>query len=236
MSVLVLVRHGESVCNSKNIFTGWLDSELTEEGINEAYDAGMLLKNNGFTFDVGYTSFLSRASDTLNYILNELELNIPVYKSWMLNERCYGILEGMNKDDARNIYGSVQVQRWRRGLTDFPPPMSINDKNHPCNCEKYRGIDPMLLPSSENLHSVMLRVVNYFESEIKNKIIDNKSVIVVAHQNSLRALISYLEKLNEEDTLRLELPNAIPIAYELDSNLNILNKQVIDKNFGVKRR
>lgn len=229
MSKLVLIRHGESICNKNNIFTGWLNSPLTDKGKNEARLAGKRLKKYDFNFDIAYTSVLDRANDTLNLVLNELNLkNVPITKTWMLNERHYGALEGMNKDEARNIFGSEQVQRWRRGLTDFPPKISLNDPKHPMNDELYKDINPNLLPSSENLESVNVRVINYFENNIKKDIENGKDIIIVAHQNSLRSLISHIEKLNTDEMLKIELPNAVPIVYEIDSELNILNKEYLN--------
>lgn len=224
MKKLVLVRHGQSTWNLENRFTGWTDVGLTEQGENEAIEAGKVLKELGYTFDVAYTSVLKRANLTLDLILKELNVNIPIFYDYRLNERHYGALQGLNKDETRKQYGEEQVRLWRRSATVRPPELDINDERYPGNDPKYKVLPKENLPLTENLNDTIKRVVEYFESNIKKDILNDKNVIIVAHGNSLRGLIKYLEKLSDEEIMKLEIPTGNPLVYELDDNLDVTKK------------
>jgi len=220
MIKLVLVRHGQSMWNLENRFTGWTDVELSEQGIKEAKEAGKVLKEKGFNFDVAYTSVLKRANDTLKYILEELgEENIPVKKSWRLNERHYGALQGLNKDETKEKYGAEQVLLWRRSTDVRPPELSKDDKRYPGNDPKYSDLKENELPTTENLIDTIKRVMEYWNSDIKKDLEAGKRVIIAAHGNSLRGLIKYLDNMTDEEIIKLELQTGNPICYELDDNL-----------------
>lgn len=220
MIKLVIVRHGESIWNLENRFTGWTDIGLTEKGKQEAIEAGQVLKAKGFSFDVAFTSVLKRANDTLDLILNELDLNIPIYYSYKLNERHYGALQGLNKEETKQKYGEEQVKLWRRSSTVRPPSLTIDDVRYPGHDIKYKDLTKEELPLTENLDDTIQRVINYWNSDIVKQIKDNKKVIIVAHGNSLRGLMKYLDHLTEEETMNLEIETGNPICYELDDNLN----------------
>ena len=220
MIKLVLVRHGQSMWNLENRFTGWTDVELSEQGIKEAKEAGKVLKEKGFNFDVAYTSVLKRANDTLKYILEELgEENIPVKKSWRLNERHYGALQGLNKDETKEKHGAEQVLLWRRSTDVRPPELSKDDKRYPGNDPKYSDLKENELPTTENLIDTIKRVMEYWNSDIKKDLEAGKKVIIAAHGNSLRGLIKYLDNMTDEEIIKLELQTGNPICYELDDNL-----------------
>lgn len=219
MIKLVIVRHGQSQWNLENRFTGWTDVELTEKGKIEAIEAGKALKEKEFTFDIAFTSVLKRANDTLYLILKELGQEIPIYYSYKLNERHYGALQGLNKDETRKKYGEEQVKLWRRSSTVRPPNLTIDDPRYPGNDSKYQGISKEELPLTENLEDTIQRVIDYWNSDILPQIKNNKRVIIVAHGNSLRGLMKYLDNLNEEETMKLEIETGNPICYELDDDL-----------------
>ncbi len=204
---IVIIRHGESVWNKENIFTGWTDIGLSELGISQAREAGKLLKEKGFIFDVGYTSELKRAIDTLDLILEEMKENIPIRKSWKLNERHYGLLQGKNKDTMRKVYGTDKVEEWRRGYEAKPP-------------EDEEGM-------SESLKDTVQRVLPYWEEEIKPKIKDNR-IIISAHGNSIRALIKIISP--EEEVEKIEIPVGIPMIYEFRENLSPLKRYFLSNN------
>ena len=220
MIKLVLVRHGQSMWNLENRFTGWTDVELSEQGIKEAKEAGKVLKEKGFNFDVAYTSVLKRANDTLKYILEELgEQDIPVKKSWRLNERHYGALQGLNKDETKEKYGEEQVLLWRRSTDVRPPALSKDDERYPGNDPKYSDLKENELSTTENLIDTIERVMEYWNSDIKKDLETGKRVIIAAHGNSLRGLIKYLDNMTDEEIIKLELQTGNPICYELDDNL-----------------
>ncbi len=220
MIKLILVRHGQSVWNLENRFTGWTDVGLSEQGIKEAQEAGYKLKELGYTFDVAYTSYLKRANDTLDYILEELnEKNIPIKYSWRLNERHYGALQGLNKDDTRKKYGEEQVRLWRRSADVRPPALEVTDERYPGNDPKYKNLPKEDIPTTENLLDTVKRVIKYWDTDIKKDLLENKKVIIVAHGNSLRGLIKYLDNLSDEEIMKLEIETGNPICYELDENL-----------------
>lgn len=220
MIKLVLVRHGQSVWNLENRFTGWTDVSLSENGIKEAIDAGKVLKEKWYTFDIAYTSVLKRANDTLDYILKELDLNIPINYSYKLNERHYGALQGLNKDETKLKYGDEQVKLWRRSASVRPPELSKEDERYPGNDPKYVNIEKNLLPTTENLEDTIKRVVEYWNSDIIKEINNNKKIIIVAHGNSLRGLIKYIDNLSDEEVINLEIETGNPICYELDEELH----------------
>ena len=220
MIKLVLVRHGQSIWNLENRFTGWTDVELSENGIKEATEAGIVLKQKGFTFDIAFTSVLKRANDTLNYILEELDLkDIPINYSYKLNERHYGALQGLNKDETRKKYGENQVLLWRRSADVRPPSLTKDDLRYPGNDPKYSNLKESELPLTENLVDTIKRVVEYYNSDIKKELEQSKKVIIVAHGNSLRGLMKYLDNLTDEEVIKLEIETGNPICYELDDNL-----------------
>ncbi len=217
---LILVRHGQSKWNLENKFTGWTDVDLSSNGVMEAIDAGKTLKSLGYHFDIAFTSYLKRATDTLSYILKELdEEDIEIKKSWRLNERHYGALQGLNKEETKQKYGSEQVLLWRRSVDVRPPALTKDDPRYPGYDEKYKDLDDRDLPLTENLQDTINRVLVYWESDIKPALLDGKQVIVVAHGNSLRGLIKYLDNLTDEEVINLELETGNPILYELDNNL-----------------
>ena len=225
MYKIILVRHGESLWNLENRFTGWTDIDLSENGIKEAREAGKLLKEKGYTFDLAYTSLLKRTKDTLFLILDEMNLkDIEIRESYLLNERHYGALQGMNKDEARKIYGEEQVKLWRRSASTRPPLLTYDDPRFPGNDPKYSNINKEDLPLGENLLDTVKRVSKYWEEEIKNEIKNNRKIIVAANGNSSRALIMYLENISEEDIMSLEIKTGAPIVYEFDDDLKPIRR------------
>jgi 2,3-bisphosphoglycerate-dependent phosphoglycerate mutase len=226
---LVLVRHGESVWNLENRFTGWTDVGLSEKGKEEAINAGKLLKKRGYTFDVAYTSVLKRANDTLDYILKELnESDIPIKYSWRLNERHYGALQGLNKDETKKKYGEEQVHLWRRSASVRPPELEETDPRYPGNDPKYKDLDKKDLPRTENLLDTVKRVIKYWNSDIKKDLLDNKKIIIVDHGNSLRGLIKYLDNLSDEEVMKLEIATGKPICYELNEKLEPIKHYYVE--------
>ena len=221
---LVLLRHGESVWNKENRFTGWTDVDLSEKGVKEAENAGKLLKDKGYIFDVSFTSILKRANRTLEIVLKEMNLNIPVYYSYRLNERHYGALQGLNKDEMRKKFGDEQVHIWRRSYDVRPPELSKDDERYPGNDPKYKDLTPEELPLTECLKDTLERVLPYYNNEIKKHLENKENVLVVAHGNSLRSIIKYLENVSDEDIMNVEIPTGIPYVYELDDNLTIKEK------------
>ena len=230
MIKLVLVRHGQSLWNKENKFTGWTDIGLSEQGIQEAKEAGKVLKEEGYNFDIAYTSELIRAQDTLKNILEEMgQTNIPVNRSWRLNERHYGALQGINKDEARTEFGEEQVEIWRRSADVRPPMLSKDDPRYPGNDPKYADLTEEQLPLTENLLDTVKRVVEYWNSDIKEQVENNKSVIIVAHGNSLRGLMKYLDNISDEDILKVEIATGNPVVYELDDNLKPITHYYLKK-------
>ena len=220
MIKLVLVRHGQSMWNLENKFTGWTDVELSPKGIAEAKGAGKVLKEKGFSFDLAFTSVLKRAEDTLRYILKEMnEENIEIKRSWKLNQRHYGALQGLNKEETKEKYGEKQVLLWRRSTDVRPPELDKSDKRYPGNDPKYNGLSEEELPKTENLLDTIKRVVEYWNSDIKPELENGRKIIIAAHGNSLRGLIKYLDNISDEDIIKLELQTGNPICYELDDNL-----------------
>lgn len=227
MIELVLIRHGQSIWNLENRFTGWTDVELSENGINEAKKAGILLKNNNYHFDIAYTSVLKRANDTLNIVLNELGENVPIIYDYRLNERHYGALQGLNKDETKKKYGEEQVKLWRRSADTRPPELDMNDERFPGNDPKYKDIDISLLPKTENLIDTMNRVLECYNESIKFDLLKKKRVLIVAHGNSLRSLVKYLENLSNDEIMNIEIPTGKPLIYTLDDNLKFISKKYL---------
>lgn len=220
MIKLVLVRHGQSIWNLENRFTGWTDVPLSEKGIKEAKEAGMVLKEKGFTFDLAFTSVLKRAEDTLDYILKEMDLSeIEIRHSWRLNERHYGALQGLNKDDTKKKYGEEQVKLWRRSADVSPPALTKEDERYPGHDPKYKDLTEEELPTTENLIDTIHRVITYWNTDIKQELENGRQVIIVAHGNSLRGLMKYLDHMSDEEVMNLEIETGNPICYELNDDL-----------------
>ena len=220
MVKLVLLRHGESIWNKENRFSGWIDTDLSEKGITEAKKAGQILKEQGYSFDIAFTSVLKRAIRTLWIVLDEMDLMwIPVHRSWRLNERYYGALQGLNKSETATKFGEEQVLIWRRSYDVRPPELEKTDARYPGNDPKYKGLDEKDLPLAESLKDTANRVLPYWHQEIVPLIKSGKRMIISAHGNSLRALVKYLDNIADEDILNLNIPTGIPLVYELDDNL-----------------
>ncbi len=220
MQKLVLIRHGESIWNKENRFTGWTDVDLSEEGFLQAKKAGEILKRNGYNFDAAFTSVLKRAIKTLDIVLEELDhLWIPVRKSWRLNERFYGALQGLNKAETVAQYGEQQVRRWRRDPHEHPPAVTKEDDRYPGHDLRYQHLTERELPLTENLSETMDRVLPFWHECIIPAMRKNQKVIVAAHGNSLRALIKYIDNLSDEQITSLDIPTAQPWVYELDDQL-----------------
>jgi len=220
MYVLVLLRHGESIWNKENRFTGWTDIDLSEKGVQEAKEAARLLKEGGFVFDIAFTSVLKRGIRTLWIVLDEMDLMwIPVYRSWRLNERHYGALQGFYKANMAAELGEEQVLIWRRSYDVPPPALKTSDPRYPGNEAKYKELSPDDIPLSECLKDTIDRVLPYWHDSIAPIIKSGKRVIISAHGNSLRALVKYLDNVSEEEIIKLNIPTGIPLIYELDKDL-----------------
>ena len=225
---LVVIRHGESEWNKLNLFTGWTDVDLSETGRKEAAAGGAALREEGFDFDLCYTSYLKRAIHTLNLVLEQLDREwLPVEKSWKLNERHYGALQGLNKADAAAEHGDAQVKIWRRSYDVQPPALTPGDERDPHVQEQYRGVDPDELPLTECLKDTVARAWPYFEEEILPQMKAGKRVLIAAHGNSLRALVMQFEKLTPDEILEVNIPTGVPLVYTFDSSLNVLDKRYI---------
>ena len=220
MIKLVLIRHGESIWNKENKFTGWTDVDLSEDGLIEARKAGQILKKNGYTFDLAYTSVLKRAIRTLWIALHELNIMwIPVYKSWKLNERHYGALQGLNKAETAEKFGDEQVYKWRRYVDVRPPELLKTDDRYPGKELRYKELTEEEIPTTENLEDTIKRVMEEWLEEIVPKIKQGKKVIISAHGNTLRALVKCLDNISSDNIVSLNIPTGIPLVYELDDNL-----------------
>lgn len=222
MKKLVLIRHGESEWNKANLFTGWSDVELSEKGIEEAKEGGRILKEEGYDFDICYTSYLKRAIHTLQYVLDEMDLNwLPVIKTWKLNERHYGALQGLNKAETAEKYGEEQVKIWRRSFDVLPPLLDEDDKRSPRNQKVYRDVKEEL-PLSESLKTTIERCIPYFETYIKKDMQEGKNVLLVAHGNSIRALVKCFDDLSEAEILEVNIPTGVPLVYEFDDDFKVI--------------
>lgn len=228
MYKLVLVRHGESVWNQENRFTGWQDVDLSEKGRAEAIKGGKALKEKGFIFDIAYTSVLKRAIKTLDIVLDQMDqVWLPVHKEWRLNERHYGALQGLNKSETAARHGEDQVKIWRRSYDVPPPAMDVNDPRHPNHDPRYKDVDPQLLPSNESLKDTVARFLPLWTNTIAPTIKSGKKVLIVAHGNSLRALMQHLEEMSPEQIMAVNMPTGIPMMYELDENFGVIKKEFI---------
>lgn len=217
---LVLIRHGESVWNQENRFTGWTDVDLADKGREEAKEAGKLLKQANLTFDYAYTSVLKRAINTLNIILDEMDMAwLPVEKSWKLNERHYGALQGLNKSETAEKYGEEQVKSWRRGFAITPPALEESDPRYPGNDPRYKGLSKNELPLTESLALTIDRVVPYWNDIIKPRVARGEKVVIAAHGNSLRALVKFLDNISDDAIIDLNIPTGVPLVYEFNEKM-----------------
>jgi 2,3-bisphosphoglycerate-dependent phosphoglycerate mutase len=228
MHKLVLIRHGESTWNKENRFTGWVDVDLTEQGNREAQQAGLLLKEAGYTFDIAYTSVLKRAIRTLWHVQDQMDLMyIPVVHSWRLNERSYGALAGLNKAETAAKYGDEQVLIWRRSYDTPPPALDAGDERAPYDDPRYAKVPRAELPLTECLKDTVARVLPIWNESIAPAVKAGKKVVIAAHGNSLRALIKYLDGISDEDIVGLNIPNGVPLVYELDENLKPIRHEYL---------
>jgi len=225
---LVLLRHGESEWNKLNLFTGWTDVDLSETGVSEAIAAGKSLKEEGFDFDVCYTSYLKRAIHTLNLTLDQMDREwLPVIKSWKLNERHYGALQGLNKSETAEKYGEDQVKLWRRSYDVQPPSLEETDERNPALQDQYRGVDKENLPLTESLKDTVARAVPFFNDVIRPRMLAGDRVIIAAHGNSLRALVKYFEDISDEEIVGVNIPTGVPLVYEFDPEFNVVSKRYL---------
>ncbi|CAM2736118.1 2,3-diphosphoglycerate-dependent phosphoglycerate mutase [Erysipelothrix tonsillarum] len=238
MMKLVVVRHGESEWNKKNLFTGWADVELSEKGVEEAKLGGRMLKEEGYDFDIVYTSYLKRAIHTMDNILNEMERTwLPIVKDWRLNERHYGALQGLDKAETAAKYGEEQVLIWRRSFDVKPPELEATDERAPRNMEAYRTVeDKDVLPLHESLKETIERAVPYFEETIKPQMLDGKRVLIVAHGNSLRSLVKYFDNMSDEEIMKVNIPTGVPLVYEFDNDFNVLDKYYLGDQEALKAK
>lgn len=223
MNRLVLLRHGESTWNKENRFTGWTDVDLSDRGVGEATEAGKTLKKEGFNFRIAYTSYLTRAIRTLFLTLEQMDLLwIPVYKTWRLNEKHYGVLQGLNKSEMAEKYGDQQVLMWRRSYDIPPPPMENDDPRHPRFDHRYRDLKAGEIPATESLKETVERIVPYWKETMAPSLKQHKEVLVAAHGNSLRGILKYLKNISNEDIVGINLPTGIPYVFEFDDNLTLM--------------
>ena len=235
MQRIVLVRHGESRWNRENRFTGWADVDLTESGTREAAAAGRLLNEKGFRFDVAFTSLLKRAIRTLWIVLDEMDLMwIPVHRSWRLNERMYGALQGLDKAKTAERYGEEQVLVWRRSYGTPPPPLPAGDDRDPANDPRYAALRPEEIPRTESLKDTIDRFLPYWHETLAPAVAAGRRVLIVAHGNSLRGLVKHLDDVSEEDILKLNIPTGIPLVYELDEALKPIRREYLGDPAAVK--
>ncbi|MFO7655895.1 MAG: 2,3-diphosphoglycerate-dependent phosphoglycerate mutase [Bacteroidales bacterium] len=236
MHTVVLLRHGESIWNKLNLFTGWTDVDLSEKGIEEAIKSGKVLKENGYEFDVAFVSVLKRALKTLWLCLEEMDqLWIPWIKTWRLNERHYGALQGLNKAETAQKYGDDQVLIWRRSYDIPPPELEQTDERYPGKLRVYSRVDEQDLPLTESLKDTVARFLPYWHEQIVPVIKEGKRVIIAAHGNSLRALVKYLDNMSEDEILKLNIPTGIPLVYELDSELKPIRHYYLGDEEEIKK-
>ncbi|WP_092483781.1 2,3-bisphosphoglycerate-dependent phosphoglycerate mutase [Candidatus Ichthyocystis hellenicum] len=225
MHRLILLRHGESLWNNLNLFTGWHDSDLSDVGKEQAFAAGEKIKQSGVTCDIVLTSVLSRAIRTAWLALDGMEnICTPIYHHWQLNERHYGALQGMNKDEARQQFGKDQVHLWRRSYHSAPPPLAEDDQRHPRWDQRYRNITPSGLPGTESLEDTYKRTIPFFQDRVVPLLLLNQTVMISAHGNSLRTITKYLLNISDQQISDINIPNAAPVMYELDEELNFSRK------------
>jgi 2,3-bisphosphoglycerate-dependent phosphoglycerate mutase len=237
MKKVVLLRHGESVWNKENRFTGWTDVDLSETGVQEAHEAAALLLKEGYHFDICFTSYLKRAIKTLNVVLEGMDLlHLPVYKSWRLNEKHYGMLQGLNKAETAAKYGDEQVKIWRRSYDIAPLPIPEDDARNTRKDPKYKDVEPNLVPLTEALIDTVARAIPYWNEAILPALKDNDQVIVAAHGNSLRAIIKHLKNISDQDIIALNLPTAMPYVFEFDDDLNFVKDYFLGDPEEIKRK
>jgi 2,3-bisphosphoglycerate-dependent phosphoglycerate mutase len=225
---LVLLRHGESIWNLENRFTGWTDVDLSPKGIEEAHEAARLLKEGGYTFDVAYTSLLKRAIRTLWITMDGMDLMwLPVHRNWRLNERHYGALQGLNKAETAAKYGDKQVLVWRRSYSEPPPPLTPDDERYPGRDRRYADLSPEEVPVAESLRDTVARFLPYWHRTIVPDLRAGKRVLIAAHGNSLRALVKHLDGISDEEIVGLNIPTGIPLVYELDGDLKPLGHEYL---------
>jgi len=233
---LVLLRHGESTWNKENKFTGWTDVDLSDKGRVEAGEAGEVLRSEGYSFNVAYTSVLKRAIRTLWIVLDKLDLIwIPVYRSWRLNERHYGSLQGLNKSQTAEKYGEEQVHIWRRSYNICPPELEKSDERYPGNENRYNNLSETELPLTESLETTVKRFLPYWRDVIAPEIETGRKVLIAAHGNSLRALVKHLDNMSEEEIVKLNIPTGIPLVYELDDNLKPIKHYYLGDQEAIKK-
>jgi 2,3-bisphosphoglycerate-dependent phosphoglycerate mutase len=232
---LILVRHGQSTWNVDNLFTGWTDVDLSPQGMVEAAQAGIEIKREGLAIDIAFTSVLKRAIRTLWYILDETDrMWVPVERSWRLNERHYGALQGLNKTQTVEKHGEAQVKIWRRSYDIPPPPLALDDPRHPRFDARYAGVDPALLPATESLKDTLARVLPLWETRISTELRAGRNVVVAAHGNSLRAMVKMLDGVSERDIVELNIPTGVPLLYELDSQLKPVRSRYLGDPDAIK--
>jgi 2,3-bisphosphoglycerate-dependent phosphoglycerate mutase len=232
---LVLIRHGQSAWNLENRFTGWTDVDITDTGREEAHRAGQQLLAEKFEFDYVFTSVLKRAIRTMWIVLDEMDaMWLPVERAWELNERHYGALQGLNKAETAEKYGNEQVHIWRRSFATPPPELTLDDPRHPRFDRRYAHVDPSKLPATESLKITLDRVMPFWEANIAPRLKTGEKVLVVAHGNSLRALVKYLDNISDEDITELNIPTGIPLAYSLDADFNVLSRRYLGDEEAVK--
>jgi len=237
MYTIVLLRHGESAWNLDNRFTGWTDVDLTPKGIEEAGESGRLLLEAGYTFDVAYTSVLKRAIRTLWIVLDRMDLMwIPVHRSWRLNERHYGALQGLNKAETAAQHGEAQVKIWRRSYDVPPPALTEDDPRHPGRDRRYAALTTAELPLTESLKHTVARFLPYWHETIAPSVRDGKRVLIAAHGNSLRALVKYLDNISEQDIVELNIPTGVPLVYELDADLKPLRHYYLGDQDEIRKK
>ena len=228
MHKLVLIRHGESVWNQENRFTGWTDVDLSDRGREEARKAGKLLKDQGFAFDVAYVSVLKRAIRTLWMVLDEMDLMwLPVLHDWRLNERHYGALQGLNKSETAAKFGEDQVKIWRRSYDTPPPPLEPSDPRSPANDPRYAGLSPAELPLTECLKDTVARFLPFWHETLAPAVKSGRRVVVAAHGNSIRAMVKYLDNISEDEIVGLNIPTGVPLVYELDADLKPIRHEYL---------
>ena len=234
---LVLLRHGESTWNKENRFTGWTDVDLTDQGREEAREAGRLMKKETFEFDVAYTSVLKRAIRSLWIALDEMDMMwIPVHNSWRLNERHYGALQGLNKAETASKHGEAQVKIWRRSYDIPPPPLSTTDPGHPSHDRRYADVPRQQVPLTESLKNTVARFLPYWNERIAPDIKAGKHVLVAAHGNSLRALVKYLDNISDEEIVELNIPTGVPLVYQLNDDLRPLQKYYLGDQEAIRQK
>ena len=234
---LLLLRHGQSIWNLENLFTGWVDIDLSEQGRQEAQEAGRLLKAEGIAFDIAFTSVLKRAIRTLWMVLDEMDMMwLPVERTWRLNERHYGALQGLNKTQTVEKHGAEQVKIWRRSYDIPPPPLPQTDPGHPRFDRRYAGVPAGELPSAESLKDTLARVLPFWNARIAPELLAGRNVLVAAHGNSLRAIVKMLDQMSDADIVELNIPTGVPLLYALDAQLKPLSSRYLGDAEAVKAR